>query len=119
MTLGEKQRIFTKLVGKLIQYAYDAGYELTFAEAYRPPEVAALYAKQGRGIKNSLHPKRLAIDLNLFKDGKYLTNSEDYILLGEYWESLSEGEIKCVWGGRFVGPRPDGNHFSIEHEGVK
>ena len=68
MTLGEKQRTFTRLIGELITWAYENGYELTFAEAYRTPEQSALNAKSGAGISNSLHMKRLAVDLNLFTD---------------------------------------------------
>ncbi|OZS64668.1 hypothetical protein CHI96_18920, partial [Proteus mirabilis] len=75
MTLGEKQRKFTRMIADLIIFAYDNGYELTFSEAYRTPEQAQLNAKSGAGIKNSLHTQRLAVDFNLFKDGKYLTAS--------------------------------------------
>ncbi|NBN68387.1 M15 family peptidase, partial [Proteus sp. G2609] len=75
MTLGEKQRKFTRMIADLIIFAYDNGYELTFSEAYRTPEQAQLNAKSGSGIKNSLHTQRLAVDFNLFKDGKYLTAS--------------------------------------------
>ena len=64
MTLGEKQRLFTRLIGKLIEYAYGIGYELTFGDAYRSPEQAKLNAAAGKGIVNSLHCERLAIDLN-------------------------------------------------------
>ncbi len=112
MTLGEKQRLFPLMVAKLIVFAYEQGYELTFGEAQRSQAQADANAKSGKGISNSLHLKRLAIDLNLFKNGVYLTKSEDYTLLGEYWESIGGS-----WGGRFS--RPDGNHFSIEHEGVR
>tara|TARA_R110000868_G_scaffold20415_4_gene86417 strand:+ start:4127 stop:4471 length:345 start_codon:yes stop_codon:yes gene_type:complete len=112
VTLGEKQRLFTRLIGKLIEYAYNTGYELTFGDAYRSPEQAKLNAAAGKGIVNSLHCERLAIDLNLFRNGKYLTDSADYKLLGEYWESLGPD---CAWGGRFS--KPDGNHFSIRHAG--
>ena len=35
MTLGEKQRLFTKLVGKLIDFAYANGYEITFGDETR------------------------------------------------------------------------------------
>lgn len=115
MTLFEKQVTFTFLLAQLINYAYAHGYELTLSEAYRTPEQAAINAKTGKGIKNSLHTVRLAIDLNLFKDNKYLTKTEEYKELGVYWESLSDDGYKCCWGGRFN----DGNHFSIEHNGVK
>ncbi len=110
MTLGEKQRKFTRMIADLIIFAYDNGYELTFSEAYRTPEQAQLNAKSGAGIKNSLHTQRLAVDFNLFKDGKYLTASSDHKLLGEYWESIGG-----TCGGRFN----DGNHYSLEHNGVK
>jgi hypothetical protein len=106
MTLGEKQRQFTLDVALLIIEAYRLGYELTFGEAYRTPEQAALNAKKGTGIAASLHTNRLAIDLNLFRNGKYLTDTESHRPLGEYWESLRP---ENRWGGRFT--KPDGNHY--------
>jgi len=114
VTLGEKQRLFTRLVGLLIEFAYQQGYELTFGDAYRTPEKAAENAAQGVGVKSSLHTKRLAIDFNLFKGGTFQTNSEDHLELGIFWEGLHS---LCRWGGRFH--KPDGNHYSLEHEGVK
>ncbi|MDV2101495.1 M15 family metallopeptidase [Serratia marcescens] len=113
MTLSEKQQLFTKLIAQLILWADEKGYRLTFGEAYRTPEQAALNAKKGSGIRNSLHTKRMAVDLNLFINGQYQTNSAAYLPLGEYWESIGGS-----WGGRFR-DRPDGNHFSLEHEGVR
>lgn len=112
MTLREKQSMFVRFVGLLIEEAYARGYELTFGEALRTPEQARLNAEKGSGISNSLHIDRLAIDFNLFKDGKYLSTSEDHKALGEWWEKLHP---LCRWGGRFH----DGNHYSIEHEGRK
>lgn len=114
MTLGEKQRRFTELVARLITWCYANGYELTFAEAYRTPEQAALNAKTGAGISNSLHTKRLAIDLNLFVNGEYKADTAAYKPLGEYWKSL---DPEAAWGGDFS--KPDGNHFSLAHEGVR
>jgi hypothetical protein len=116
-SLREKQSAFAKLAAELIKHAYSQGYEITFGEAYRPPETAKIYARQGRGIKNSLHCKRLALDINLFKKGKYLTDSKDYEFLGEYWEDLATPGLKTCWGGRFR--HRDGNHFSIAHGGYK
>lgn len=114
MTLGEKQRLFVRLVGELIAWCYANGFELTFGDTYRTPEQAALNAKTGAGISNSLHTKRLAIDLNLFIGGVYQTDSAAYKPIGEKWESMHE---LCRWGGRFS--KPDGNHLSLEHEGVR
>jgi hypothetical protein len=96
----------------LIEYAYAQGYELTLGEAWRTPEQAQRNAQAERGIAKSLHVERLAIDLNLFRGGKWLDKSEDHKPLGEYWESLAPD---CRWGGRFG----DGNHYSIEHAGRK
>lgn len=113
MTLSEKQQLFVVLVGQLIEFASSKGMRLTFGEVYRTPEQAALNAKKGSGITNSLHTQRLAVDFNLFVNGQYKTLTEDYRVLGEYWESLGG-----TWGGRFT-KNPDGNHFSLEHNGVR
>ncbi len=118
-SLREKQSAFVFLVAKLIEYAYANGYELTFGEAQRSHEEALRLWHLGAGILDSLHIIRLAIDLNLFKNGIYLTKTEEYEPLGVFWESLSTADYKCCWGGRFPSPKQDGNHFSIEHEGVK
>ncbi|HEI9768601.1 TPA: M15 family metallopeptidase [Morganella morganii] len=112
MTLSEKQSLFTVMIAQLILWANDHGYRLTFGEAYRTPEQAKLNAKSGKGISNSLHTQRLAVDFNLFIGGQYKTDTPSYLPLGEYWESIGG-----TWGGRFS--RPDGNHFSLEHNGVK
>ena len=98
MTLGQKQRKFTRLVAMLIEYAYFKGYELSFGDAW---------AKSGHKV-GSLHYSRLAIDLNLFLDGKYLRSTEAHLFLGEFWESLDD---QCTWGGRFR--NKDGNHYSL------
>lgn len=110
MTLGQKQRRFTAMVARLIQFAYENGYELSFGEAYRTPQQARWNAERGIGIANSLHCDRLAVDFNLFRDGVYLTETEDHRPLGEFWESIGG-----AWGGRFN----DGGHYSLAHGGRK
>lgn len=113
MSLVNKQSLFTVAIAKLILWANEQGYKLTFGEAYRTPAQAKLNAKSGVGISNSLHTERLAVDFNLFINGVYQERTEAYKPLGEYWESLGG-----AWGGRFKS-RPDGNHFSFEHNGVR
>lgn len=109
--LGDKQRVFTRMVADLILYAYENGYELTFGDAYRDPRVhGAVGVKDSYSSANSVHKERLAVDFNLFKDGKFLTATEDHRPLGEFWESIGG-----TWGGRFQ----DGNHYSLEHNGRK
>lgn len=115
MTLREQQSLFARLVAKLIEHAYREGFELTFGEAWRTPEQAKLNAKTGSGISNSLHVSRLAIDLNLFRDGRFLDSTESHRPLGLYWKALHP---LARWGGDFK-PRPDGNHYSLERDGYK
>lgn len=111
LTLGQKQRRFTRMIGQLIAWAYDHGYELTFGDAYRDPRVhGALGVKASYSSAHSLHKARLAVDFNLFKNGQFLTTTEAHRPLGEYWESLGG-----AWGGRFN----DGNHYSLAHGGRK
>lgn len=110
-SLRQKQSRFARLVGLLLQKAYEMGYEVTLGDAYRDPRVhGAPGVKMGYGHPSSAHKFRLAIDLNLFKDGKFLEDTEGHRPLGEWWESIGG-----TWGGRFR----DANHYSLEHEGVK
>lgn len=111
MTLREKQSKFSAMVARLIDKALELGYEVTLGDAYRDPRLhGAIGIKQGYGHSKSCHKLRLAIDLNLFKDGKFLPSSEDHKQLGEWWESQGG-----TWGGRFK----DGNHYSLSHDGMK
>ena len=110
MTLREKQSEFALLVAKLIVYAYNLGYEITLGDAHRSVEEASRL-----GFPKSLHTLKLAIDLNLFKDGHYLSSTRSHLPLGDWWESHSTDEFTCCWGGRFN----DGNHYSIRHKGLE
>ncbi|WP_312240978.1 M15 family metallopeptidase [Pantoea sp.] len=110
MKLSEQQRKFTYMVGQLIAWAYANRYELTVGEAYRTPEQAQLNAKQRKEIAYSLHTQRLAIDLNLFLQGEYQTDSAASKPLSEFWESIGSS-----WGGRLN--KPVGNHFSLGYQG--
>lgn len=93
MSVRKKQSKFAHKVALLILFAYEKGYELTFGDAY---------AHDGHR-DGSFHYKRLAIDLNLFKAGKYLTKTEDHEPLGLFWKSI---------GGSWGGDWEDGNHYS-------
>lgn len=97
--IREKQSRFAHLLAKLILWAYEQGYEITFGD---------VWAHEGH-VDGSFHYKRLAADLNLFKNGEYLVRTDDHRPLGEYWKSL---DPECTWGGDFR----DGNHYSYgEH----
>jgi len=114
MTLGKKQELFSKALGLLIQYATFIGYEIRMGEVLRSKEEATR-----KGFPNSNHTRKLAADLNLFKDGKYLSKTSDHLRLGKFWESLTgeyDGKnVVFAWGGRFK----DGNHYSIQYGKVK
>ena len=113
MRLGEKQRLFMRLLPRLLDKAHELGFEVTGGDLYRDPRVHGdLGVRKSYSHPNSAHKVRLAIDLNLFRDGEFLQLTEDHRELGEWWEKQHE---LCRWGGRFN----DGNHYSIEHNGVK
>lgn len=102
MTVRQKQSLFIKLLARLIDKAYELGYELTGGDLF------SLESYLAHKI-NSLHYIRLAIDLNLFRDGVWLRASADHRPLGEFWESLHP---LCRWGGRYG----DGNHYEFIDE---
>lgn len=113
MSLRAKQSRFARLIPRLIDKAHELGFEVTLGDVYRDPRVfGPLGQRRGYGHASSAHKLRLAIDLNLFRDGAYLADSDAHRPLGEWWE-LQDPDAR--WGGRFR----DGNHYSFEHEGVK
>lgn len=99
MSMVNEQAAFLLDVARLIQKATEMGWTVTGGELYRTAEQQEIYVKTGRSkTMNSNHLKRLAIDLNFFKDG--VLTYEKYLLqpIGNYWESLSP---KNSWGGNW------------------
>lgn len=110
-TLRQKQSRFAYMVSRLIARIQSEGYECTLGDAYRDPRSHGPQGIGGPyGRRFSAHKLRLAIDLNLFRDGVYLDTTHSHRIFGEWWE-LQGG----TWGGRWN----DGNHYSLEHEGIK
>jgi len=101
MTLRQKQSRFALMVSCLIKHAYLLGYEITFG--------CARCVQDGHHRHNSLHYIGLAIDLNLFKNGKYLIDGSGHDVLHAYWKTI---------GGADMIPG-DSNHYSLEHNGVR
>lgn len=111
MDIVSKQTTFALNVAKLITFIYEKGFAVTFGEALRTPEQAMRYAKQGKGIINSLHCSKLAIDLNLFDSAhNYCTEKASYEQFGTYWKSLHPSNR---WGGDFH-RLVDSNHFEMQ-----
>jgi hypothetical protein len=84
-------------VCRLVQHATGIGFTLTAGELYRTPEQQEIYMKTGRSqTMDSLHLKRLAVDFNIFRDGKLVGSKAALAPLGAYWESLNPLNS---WGG--------------------
>jgi hypothetical protein len=103
MTLGEAQRKFTLLVGKLIIHAYDIGLEMTQGEGYDDDNTGHM--------KGSLHYIRLAQDFNVFKDGKWLDKGADM----EFWLNKLHDYWDLLGGAKRI--KKDLNHFSYAWQG--
>ena len=95
MTLLQQQQTFARMVPRLIDQAHALGFSVTLGDAYRDPRCPY-------GSRSSRHKSRLAIDLNLFRDGDYIRDTESHRPLGEWW--IEKGGIL---GGVF----DDGNHY--------
>jgi len=102
--MSKAQSEFARNAARLILKMSEPPYSCTLGEAWRTPEQASWNASKGTGIKNSLHCKRLAIDLNLFVNDVYVTDGAAHKPFGDWWESLSPFNR---WGGRWG----DGNHY--------
>lgn len=117
MSLRKKQSEFVKCVTALLVYGDAKGYEFTFGDAYRDPRVhgeVGVKLPKSYSHPSSVHKSRLAIDLNLFVDGAYISdgNHPAYQDLGAHWKTLHP---MARWGGDFR----DANHFSFEHNGFR
>jgi len=109
MTLQQKQAIFAQNVARLIDHIFATGFTCSLGEVLRTAEQAELYAKEGKGIADSQHCKKLAIDIQFFdSNGKYLSEPEHYVEAGKYWESLHQDNRS---GMHFK--RVDANHFEM------
>ena len=111
MSLRKQQAKFSLMMARLTIYAYSLGYEISEGEG----TITVIYCphckkKVSKHRGGSLHHDKLAKDLDLFKDGKYLTKTKDHRPLGIYWEQMGG-----TWGGRFK----DGNHYSLSYGGRK
>jgi hypothetical protein len=113
MTLRQARCAFTTAIARLILHANDLGYEAAFDEV---TERLTEKDPTSDHMPNSLHHIGLAADILLYKDGKYLSRTEDYEPLGLWWEEYGKtAKLPLAWGGRFK----DGNHFSLAWESRK
>ena len=103
MSIVQKQQQFAVAISKLILYADSIGLPVTLGDAYRDERLhGKMGEKKGYGAANSCHKLRLAVDVNIIKDGKIAPIS-DYEKLQKYWrENLGGSEMIAN----------DSNHFS-------
>ena len=96
----EKQSIFMGNVANLIAFIITTkGYKVTGGELYRTKEQQQIYFEQGKTrTLNSKHLKRLAIDLNIFINGRLVYDKAKLQEIGDYWEALHPDNS---WGGNW------------------
>lgn len=127
MNLGKKQELFMRLLPLLINKAHQLGFEIRGGDLFRDSRIHGVFGvgitqhvekilnligvNFGYGHKSSCHKLKLAVDLNLTKDGKLITKTSGHKVLGDWWEKQ---HLDCRWGGRFN----DGNHYSMTHWGA-
>lgn len=109
MSLRKDRCDFTRCLAYLVLYAYEIGYECNFDEGMDRKTVKDPTSDHKA---HSNHDVGLAQDINLFKNGVWLTKTEDHALLGAKWKTLHP---LARWGGDFG----DGNHYSFEYQGRK
>jgi peptidoglycan L-alanyl-D-glutamate endopeptidase CwlK len=108
MSLVNEQWEFLQDVAALITFIAKKELTASGGELYRTEYQQAEYLRTGKSkTSNSMHLKRLAIDLNFFKDGVLLMDKKSLQPLGDWWEGLSE---QNKWGGNFESFY-DGGHF--------
>ena len=97
--LLDKQFQFCEILPKLLEEILRRGYKYTLGCAY--------CVKERHHRNGSCHYVRLAIDINLFKDGVWLKDGSGHDELHDFWLKL--GGAKPVPG--------DLNHYSVEYLG--
>ena len=103
------------MISELVLWCFQNGYEAQYEEIKRTQAQALANAASGAGIAHSLHLLGLAGDISIFKDGQLLQSVDDYRPIGEQWKSMHP---ENAWGGDFT-TRPDADHFSRSHEGIR
>jgi hypothetical protein len=119
ISLGEKQELFSENLAKLILFTNShPGWKIRLGEGlvrdtYERCQAQTATKLKSLHLKNGGHFKSIAIDLNLFIDGQWISNGSNsaWNVLGDYWKSL-HGLNR--WGGDFQ----DANHFSMIDGGV-
>jgi len=100
--LGDKRRQFSRMATLLCHYAEFLGYEYSFEYTKRCEDCPIGHPKSTHGVG-------LALDLNLFHFGQFITDASGHTQLHDFWDFLGGAE-------RITS---DMNHYSLEWEGVR
>lgn len=102
-----RQNTFLHNIANLIHFIQDSGYTISGGELWRSEETQAHYVEQGLSqTMNSLHLKRLAIDLNIL-DNDYLLftdttrKEKDLQIVTEFGRQWMIYDKENIWGGTF------------------
>lgn len=99
MSLRQEQSAFTVDLVTFIRWLYEQGYEVSIGEVQRTPEQQRIYVDTGRSkTMDSMHIKKCAADLFIFRDGKLLSSKTEVQFAGNQWESMSAAN---QWGGNW------------------
>ena len=120
------QPLYFRLVGDLAL----KGIQARIIQGWRDPAYQERLVAAGISTVHAFHdshcftidgqPASRAVDLGIFDDNwtKYIVDGKDprYACAGALWEQYAQElpALGIVWGGRFVHPKPDWDHFSIE-----
>lgn len=99
-SLREMRCDFSLSLAKLIIYANECGYEVAI-DSVKVCRTCKTHAEF------SLHKEGLAADLNLYKDGVWLSDGSGHDILHLFWDNL--GGSKVIKG--------DSNHYSYAYHG--
>lgn len=121
MTRGQRRRLFTRLLPRLIDEMYREGFEAALSEGY----VGDSIDKPGEDSPHTRtggHFEGTAVDVNLYQcqhtpahavggcpNPVWLTSTAAHARFGHFWKSLHP---LCNWGGDFPGNN-DGNHYGL------
>lgn len=100
MSLSKHQQIFAEHVMKLLFFIFSNGFKVTFGEVQRTHEQQKIYFENKKTLTmDSMHLKKLAIDLNFFdKDNNLTYEKKELEFIATYWKSL---DPLNRWGGDF------------------
>ncbi len=100
MALRDEQHEFLMDYGRLLTHCAREGYQVTAGELFRTMEQQRIYVETGRSkTMNGYHLRRLAGDLNFFKESVLIQDKETLQPIGDFWEALTPGKNK--WGGNW------------------